>query len=635
MLHYKSMEWENFGSFEGYHKFDFASKGQHLITAKNLDHEGDSAYTGRHSIGSGKSTLTTIPFFVLYGDVPKKLNKDNIINKKAKKNLKTILEFSVNDTDYRIERYRKHRKGKNGVFLYEKIGGTWTDLTQSDIALTQQEIDKIILTNSDTYLKTNLLSREDLKQFLDYRPHERWKIFESIIQLNKMKNRQELILKKRKNQQITINKNNIDISAKQNMISHLEKQISDFKEQKEKKITEINQEINELNTKLETLTQYESKDIFINKIYEIEDIVYKLKDQKKQLETIVNEIKNLNNKKEKINNKNKILHKYIEKLTSQLENVQKIECHNCGALQNEEYYNLQLQQLNESIESKSEEIEENKKQISIINQTLKELEDQQQHLEQVIEKIKESLNLIKIDNDFKSKIYNAIKNKSLHNLISEIQESNNKLILKKEELRYTSDKSQIIKLEQEVKEFKKEYDQLFKQNKKEEKILGELEYLEDILDIRQENSIKQYAVSTVMPVFNELVRQNLDIIFDDQLTLVLDLLFNETIYYNNEEYNYHELSTGEKVKVNLSLNFAIFDAMRLNVMNTSAIFLDEILTNIDYPTVATFIKMIRDKYAKDCAVYTITHQPDAVELLNPQTITTVIKEDGCSRIEVN
>lgn len=54
MLKFKSMDFENFGSFEGLHTFEFADKGIHLITAQNLDPEGDSSFTGRHSVGSGK-----------------------------------------------------------------------------------------------------------------------------------------------------------------------------------------------------------------------------------------------------------------------------------------------------------------------------------------------------------------------------------------------------------------------------------------------------------------------------------------------------------------------------------------------------------------------------------------------------
>ena len=60
---------------------------------------------------------------------------------------------------------------------------------------------------------------------------------------------------------------------------------------------------------------------------------------------------------------------------------------------------------------------------------------------------------------------------------------------------------------------------------------------------------------------------------------------------------------------------------------------DEIFTNIDYPSIAAFTNMIRSKYAEDSAVYVITHQSEAIDILQPETVTTVIKENSSSRIE--
>ena len=121
-------------------------------------------------------------------------------------------------------------------------------------------------------------------------------------------------------------------------------------------------------------------------------------------------------------------------------------------------------------------------------------------------------------------------------------------------------------------------------------------------------------------------------IYNGNLSLVFDAFFDETILYDDESFHYHELSTGEKVKANLGVNLSIFDMTKINLNGSSVIFIDEIFSNVDEPTIKAGLKLIEDKYAKDSAVYLISHRPEVIEYLQPTSIIKIVKENKESQI---
>jgi DNA repair exonuclease SbcCD ATPase subunit len=626
MLRFQSTDFSNFGSFEGEHNFNFADKGLHLITAQNLDLEGDSALSGKYSVGSGKSTLTMIPYFALYGNITKKMNKDRIINKRVGKDLKAALNFSVNNNQYRVERYRKHKQGKNGLFLYEAVGGNWHDITRSDIASTQQAINEIVLINDETFLKTVLLSREDLKQFLDYTPTERWRIFETIIQLDKLKKYQDIILKKKKQYQQDLAVISADLVSAANLVNHIQKEIQAFENNKTTKVTNLTNEIDELKKKMVLFGNIDV-DSFVKNIKTAKDITENIEEIEDKIIDLKLAISSANQRIIKIDKLNITHTEDIAETQDQLDGLEPIKCHNCGVIQDEETHNKHKSKLQQHIDTLNKHIVDNNAVRSGAHKIWAEATEKLLEYEKKLKELKLQLEEIDIPEEYKENAND--------DLLTEIKNINENILIKETQLaQINKDDTHLKRMTVDLKAKTKELNKLSDEKIKLTTIVNELDYLDDILNIKNENSIKQYAVSTIMPVFNELVRQNLDQVFDDQLTLILDLLFNETIIFNGEQYDYHELSTGEKVKVNLSLNFAIFDAMRLNVMNSGIIILDEVYTNIDLPSINAFAEMIKTKYAQESAVYNITHQPEVIEALQPETITTIIKENGSSRLEV-
>jgi len=112
-----------------------------------------------------------------------------------------------------------------------------------------------------------------------------------------------------------------------------------------------------------------------------------------------------------------------------------------------------------------------------------------------------------------------------------------------------------------------------------------LKFWINLLDFRNENSIKQHVISKVIPVFNTMLQQNLDFIYNGTMLVVFDSIFNESIIYEDQEYEYEELSTGERMKLNMAINLSIFDMARINLSGSNIMFLDEIFVNIDSPSI--------------------------------------------------
>jgi len=617
---------------DGYEQIKSIVKSKEKVDLYDIEVDTVKEYYA-NKIVSHNSTLTTVPFFALYGNTPKRANKpmhkDRIINKHAGKDLMAALQFSIGNQDYLVERYRKHHENKNGLFLYEHVGGSWHDLTRSDIGSTQQAINELVLINEETFLKTVLLSREDLQQFLDYSPIERWKIFESIIQLDKLKRYQDIVQRKKKQCQYEYNKATSDIVAVQALINHISTEMDELVTNAKDKKKALTDEIRELKSQAKTLA---GKDI---------DSYMAEFAAAKQLSQAIANLRNdiiaakdtITITESKLTSQITFSHACNDEILDtekELKELEPITCHNCGVVQNEENYNKQKAQMQKHIDTQQQRKILNDAAILATREELRAYGDDIAVAQAMLDDMMIQWKAVKLSKTEKANIW---ENPLIET--ADLKGTHDIILAKQTEIDNIDNLNapHLDRMKTNTTIKKAELKSLIKERTALKRKLDELEYLDSVLNIKNENSIKQYAVSTIMPVFNELMRSNLDQVFDDQLTLALDLLFNETIIFNGQQYSYHELSTGEKVKVNLSINMAIFDAMRLNVMNCGVMFMDEIFTNIDYPSIAAFTNMIRSKYAEDSAVYVITHQSEAIDILQPETVTTVIKENSSSRIE--
>ena len=108
-LTFKKISIRNFLSFGNVpEELDLTSSAYRVIVGKNKDKSDNEDDAN----GVGKSTLINAVYFALFGQAPgNKINLPSLVNNINKKNMIVKLDFSIDDTDYTIER------GRNPVVL--------------------------------------------------------------------------------------------------------------------------------------------------------------------------------------------------------------------------------------------------------------------------------------------------------------------------------------------------------------------------------------------------------------------------------------------------------------------------------------------------------------------------------------
>ncbi len=369
---------------------------------------------------------------------------------------------------------------------------------------------------------------------------------------------------------------------------------------------------------------------------------------------------------------------YINSLKLKIKQAQPITCVKCGAIQNEQEFQNYLSSLTKDIETSEKELneldEKNKVSMSVIENCNEELADMAKQLELIIKELEE----IKLPRELKSaeKDLNDLllyfeKTKYLKkeidllqdekksyvdrykgclkqidelqipssllidvSILERLKDINEALKTKTSELNSIDVSSEIQKIKDDIIKNESELQDWKIKRELSTKLHGIYEFWIEVLDFKNENSIKQFVVSRVIPIFNSFVQQMVDAIFKGDMIITFDSFFNETIIFNGEDYDYEELSTGQKMKLNFCINLAIFDLTRVNLDGCSVIFMDEIFTNVDMPSILSFLNIIRERYAQSNGVYIISHQSEVKENLNPETITRIDKVDWSSNIVI-
>ena len=143
-LTFKKISIRNFLSFGNVpEELDLTKSNYRVIVGKNKD-KSDSDDDAN---GVGKSSFIAAIYFALFGQAPgNKINLPSLVNNINKKNMVVKLDFSIDDTDYTIER------GRNPVILkFYKNGQEVVDESLGDSRDTQKEIEELIGISKDVF----------------------------------------------------------------------------------------------------------------------------------------------------------------------------------------------------------------------------------------------------------------------------------------------------------------------------------------------------------------------------------------------------------------------------------------------------------------------------------------------------
>lgn len=184
MLKIKSLTIKNFMSIGNVtQSINFSSNDLVLVLGENLDLGGND-----NRNGVGKSTIVNALSYALYGSALTNIKKDNLINKSNMKHMLVTLTFEINGVNYKIERGRKP-----GIFKFIKDGvekETDEDESQGEGRHTQEEIVKLVGISHDMF-KHILALNTYVEPFLALRSNDQRVIIEQLLGITKLSEKAE------------------------------------------------------------------------------------------------------------------------------------------------------------------------------------------------------------------------------------------------------------------------------------------------------------------------------------------------------------------------------------------------------------------------------------------------------------
>ena len=568
MITFQKIRWKNFLSTgDHWSEIDFLGHTTNLVVGTN---------------GSGKSTMLDALTFSLFNKPFRKINKSQLINATNEKDCVVEVEFSVNNKDYLVRRSIKPNKFDievNGTLLHKESDDRFNQklLEESILKVNYKSFTQIVILGSSSFVPFMQLStsnrRDVIEDLLDIR------IFSAMNNLIKEKIRTE----KEKIRSLDLKRDNIKdkISMQENFIKELEEQGKTNIAENAKKRDKLGDEICVL------ITQNE----------DLEDKVYGLTEEQKDVTGAGEKLLKLNTFKGKLSNKVATLtkeHKFFTDNTV---------CPTCTQSIEEGF---RLNRIND-VQTKAKEL---KKGYDDLEETIKEEQNRERQFNQLSKEITKLNNGISKNNTQISGFQRQIRD-----LESEVQ-------------RFTEQLANRSTENEKLNEFNSSLQKTLEESseRREEVIYHDFAY-----SLLKDDGVKTKIIKKYLPFINQQVNRYLQLM-DFYINFTLNEEFVETVRSPiHEDFSYSSFSEGEKMRIDLALLFTWREVARVkNSVNTNLLIMDEIFdSSLDGFGTDEFLKIIRF-VIKDANVFVISHKSELHDKFN-----SVIKFDkikGFSRI---
>ena len=564
---------------------NFSNNDLVLVLGENLDLGGND-----NRNGVGKSTIVNALSYALYGSALTNIRKDNLINVSNSKNMIVTLSFEINGLDYKIERGRKpgiFKFIKNGI--EEDDGKKEDNESQGENRHTQEEIERLIGISHDMF-KHILALNTYVEPFLSLRTNDQRTIIEQLLGITKLSEKAEKLKEEIKILRDNIKEEEFRISAATEAnkrieanISNLELKSSSWQKSKETKIENLQRSI------LELLELNIDEEIALHKSKkEVDDLTNELKALSKELTNIEKEVKDSTITISKLE---KVLTTSTEKIcptcNQSMDKDTHDKVHNEYILQHEDA----KKKLNLKIEKRNE--------IKLLTESV-------------------ASSIPKLPKTYYETAEEAFKHKNtldhLGNTLSIELESENPYSEQIEALRRDGLQDiDFTKLNELVK------------------LREHQEFLHKLLTSK-DSFIRKKIIDQNLTFLNHRLAHYLsEIGLPHSVKFKSDLEVEITLY--GKEFDFDNLSRGERTRLILSLSWAFRDVFESMNGKINLMFIDELVDNgIDTAGTEAVLKILKDMTRSSGKnIFLISHRDEFTGRVN--NVLKVIKEGGFTTIE--
>ena len=626
----------------GHADIDLSSRGLCRIAGENSDDITSS------SNGSGKSSIVEGIYWALFGETLRNLKSaDGVVNKKSKKNCSVVLELKEGDIAYRVERYRKHSKNKNNLYLYIND----VDSRGKDNRETQKYIESVIGMDKVAFSNSVIFGQghsKNLKRFSEMTDSEKKETLEKILNLEVFVRSHEFVKDNLRSLEAARHEAarrarelSERVSSCEEKTTQALRRASKFDEEKAVEISTLQDKKASVEELIDALQErvialeVESVDDVEQSISDCEEFLSSQESDKQSIKDVFTEKCN-----EQILIKRGI-ERDIEALEKRMGNLLSDdyageECEYCGGV-------VTSQSLHLVRDGYEFNIEDMRRSVSLVGEKIAEMRSQYKGSVSDVED--NILEIVKIISEQKSRLKEVtkIKNKRTelllqiktkkelvqahHQAIERLESSQN--VWEEAALEYGTE---LAALGVSVGEFEEEV----------EKVDTDMNYYEFWKNAFSRTGIRSYLLDKIVPFLNERVGHYLEILTDGGIEAKFNTVkelasgekrdnFNLEISNRNAADSYEGNSGGEKRRVDLgvALGFNDFISARSG-KRFNLLVLDEVFEGVDADGLYYVIKVLEDIARRKSSVFVITHRDELKSYFSDEILME--RRDGLSYV---
>ena len=591
---FKALAGKNFLSFGDTAVQVDLRPGVNAIIGTNYDKEDSKN-------GAGKSSITELLYYSLYGTTLREISKDHIQNSSTKKRCEVSLEFDVASNNI-IDTYKIVRMLNPTKCLLLKNG---QDVTRSTLAKTNALIQEVIHTPSTVFQNSVIMSVNTALPFMALPKTDRRKFIESVLGLEVFT---QMVLKARDDYSIA--KKDYEVAytkfeQTQNELTFNQTQFDNYESIKTERLNKLNEKKSTLTSDIQNLD---------SKIVNSDTLT--IEADEKKIELCDQQLECFNEKKTKLQSKINIIQAETNSLLKQIKQLQtnKVQCPTCSR----EYSDEHIEHVSKLIATHNLDIEKFVEAETKVKTSIQEIENEISSFKSTKKICVENVNQIKqiINN-------NKTFELSINHLKSNLKDVEEEIKIVKQE-QNNELKGKITTL----KTFAEDCQQ------KVDKLNNELNVLETVKFVISEEGIKSFIVKKILKVLNSRLAFYLKKLEANCLCQFNEFFDEEIIDESSQPKSYFNFSGGERKRIDLACLFAFADIRRLQGdVNFSTVFYDELLdSSLDDKGVSLTLKVLRERFNENNeSCYIITHRGPEVTTKAEHTIH-VIKRNGISTV---